>query len=533
MSQVSKYSGFQLYEENGGVEAVINQQLVEYFLQVDEKGNFLHPPKDDNELDTFIQLAYGIRLPRKVLTKGHRSPLEFVCDLFFERVRTVLAFANRTGGKSFTTALLNHLDMIFKKGCDITSAGAVKDQAKRQYRHFQDFNKLPFFAKFCENYAKTVGRRFDHKLTMSETSYDNGSQIEIITGSEQGFRGPHPHKSRVDEVDELEWSVLQTAFSMSKSGNGILGQDVFTSTRQKRHGAMQRLLDERVKRGIKVYEWDIWDILEKCPRHCVNDPVHGTCPVIQLCNGKAHHSDGHYSIGDFIEKATQMDSDRFKMEWENNNPLGERLVYSHFSESRHVMTPERLFKMTGCRKPSEMWSRVSGLDFGASPGNPFVYLKLCRLPRGEWLIFWEYVAEQRLLRDHAASIKASPFFSTHELIYGDWDAQDRLELRKCGVSISAAVKGPDSISVGIDKVNEYLQGYPPTYEPVLYVWEDCTYTIKEFGSYIWPVTPDGKVNKTGRPDDGFDHAMDAMRYALFSYYRSGGNRYRSRTMAGV
>ena len=160
------------------------------------------------------------------------------------------------------------------------------------------------------------------------------------------------------------------------------------------------------------------------------------------------------------------------------------------------MTPKRLESMTGFAYPQLSWQRISGIDFGSSPGHPFVYVKLTRLPNGgPWLIFYEYHAEQKLLRDHAKSIKNSPYWHRGEAIFADHDSQDRLELASHGVATRPAIKGANSVNVGIDQVATLLSGLPPKEEPMLYVWHECTYTIFEFGVYSWPIRADGKPDR--------------------------------------
>lgn len=537
MKPVSEWSGWNLYASDCP-EALVNQQIVEHYLEIDDTGRMVNPPKTDDELEEFVELFYGVRFPKKVMTPGHKSPWQFMCDLFFERVKAALGFANRTGGKTYLIAVLNHLDMLFKWKCDVTSAGAVKDQAQRCYGYYTELNELPGFQEFAKRFARVTGRRFVENSTQQRTELGNGAKLETITGSEKGFRGPHPNKNRIDEIDELEWDVLQTGLSMSQTTNGIRGQDVFTSTRQREHGSMDRMIEEADKRNVKVYEWNIWDTLERCDRRCIDDPVHGTCPVISKCNGKAHGCDGYYKIDDFVGKVAIMDDDKFAREWENKGAAGELLVYSGFSRARHVMTPERLKLMTGMSEKSRNWPVVCGLDFGASPGNPFCYIKLCQLPNHAWMVYWEYVAELKLLRDHAACIKSAPDYVRGEQAYCDWDNQDRMELISHGLRLQPAVKGPDTVSVGINLIKEYLEGYPSPRvpgqkDPFLYVWHDCIHTLKEFGRYKWPKRPDGKPDKSGRPQDGNDHCLDAMRYGLFSKYRLGQQRYFARSTSKV
>ena len=198
------------------------------------------------------------------------------------------------------------------------------------------------------------------------------------------------------------------------------------------------------------------------------------------------------------------------------------------------MTPQKLLKIAGVSQPSAQWQRISGLDFGSSPGHPFVYLKLCRIPNvNAWMVFYEYIAEQRLIRDHAASIRRSPFYLSGESIFADWDAQDRLELRANAINTRQAVKGQGTVNMGVDYIASLLKGFPPLEEPLLYVWHECSYTIKEFGKYEWPVRPDGKPDRTGNPQKENDHAMDALRYALYSHKKFGSQKYFGKNIPGV
>ena len=506
----------------------INQRLLDHYLEIDRDGSFLHPPSTDEQLHEFIEIAFGLRLPTKVIEPGHSSPFQFVADCFFERVKNALAFASRNGGKTQSVAILNMLDMLFKEGCEIASLGAVKNQAKKAYSYFQEFTTQAWFVKFSANYAAVTGRTFLQKEIQEETSFGNESKQEILVATEKGLRSPHPHKARIDEVDEIAWSVLQTGLSMSRSTGAIRGQNIFTSTRQHAHGSMQALLDKAAKNNaIEVYEWNIWEAVKKCERRCFNDPVHGSCPIYSYCEGKAHRCDGFYEIEDFIDKVALIDREKFETEWENKKPSRTRLVYPNFNPQRHVMTPERLAKMTGRSRVPPTWNRGAGIDFGASPGHPFVYAKFAQIPNtGAWLLFYEYVAEQRLMRDHAEAIKRSPYWESNEQIYADTAGkQERMELSNKGIRTKDAIK---DVQMGIDFVRSQLAGFPPVLEPMLYVWHECTFAIDEFNTYSWPTRPDGKPDRSGRPLQQDDHVMDSLRYFLYSRQHKRNTGYRMR-----
>ena len=658
-------------------QAIIERRILEHYTALDHNRQFVNPPATDDELHEFIQLGFGINVPRTRVVPHHRSPFEFIADLYFERVSNVLGFANRTGGKclaldtqmlttngwstmgdlevgdrvfavdgdntlvistsevhlnhdcyriifdggseivadanhewliedenlwikkettrqllyrfyehevvylvastnkytgvkesrfivhiepiksvpvrcigvdhpshlylagsglvpthnTLSVSILNFLDMFFKPGCEIASAGATLAQTGRSYEYFSDFLEAEWFKRFENRYYKTFGEKFVVQTIKAKTLFASGSKLEILTGTEKGFRSPHPHKARLDEIDEMEWSLLNTAFSMTKSSNGIQAQNVFTSTRQNERGTMQKLLDEASAKGIDIYEWNIWEAVQKCPRRCVGDPKHGDCPIKAFCEGRAHSSDGFYSVTDFITKVKLLDRESWETEWLNLRPSRDKLVYSKFQNSKHVMTPEKLWKMTKLNAPSIHWPRVGGIDFGSSVGHPFVYLKAFQMPNGAWLIYHEYYAEADLLRNHAAAIRSSPFYVTGETIYADWDAQDRLELAALGVRTQRAMK---DVNAGIDYVKTLFAGQGPANgeEPMLYIWHECRNLIEELGLYQYNIV-NGKPSIRDAPKKENDHGSDVLRYILFSHKSRNPVKYRSRRIEGV
>ena len=74
------------------------------------------------------------------------------------------------------------------------------------------------------------------------------------------------------------------------------------------------------------------------------------------------------------------------------------------------------------------------------------------------------------------------------------------ELRRQGFNVHPAMKGPDSIKIGIDILKRYE----------IMVTKRSTNLIKELRSYLWETDRDGKL--TGKPIDHNNHAIDALRY---------------------
>lgn len=209
-------------------------------------------------LHMYIKLFLGYNTPRHAYCKqrGHCAPFTFISDVYFEQSRMAIAFANRTGGKTTAIAILNHLHMLFKPGCEVVSAGAIRDQAYKAYKYFQEMHTN----------NEMLWDFLDRDPTQSKSIYTNDSELQVITGSIHAMNGPHPHKAHIDEVELMDWDTLQQGMSMPmtkenrKTGRWIDSQLVMSSTRKYDTGTMQRLLDmakadKRKRGGFKVYEW--------------------------------------------------------------------------------------------------------------------------------------------------------------------------------------------------------------------------------------------------------------------------------------
>jgi phage terminase large subunit len=89
------------------------------------------------------------------------------------------------------------------------------------------------------------------------------------------------------------------------------------------------------------------------------------------------------------------------------------------------------------------------------------------------------------------------------------------ELKRLGLRrIRAARKGPDSISFGIQKLQDYK----------IYIHPRCENALVEFNNYIWDSKNGQPLNK---PIDDFNHLLDALRYATESMEKQGLKTFRS------
>lgn len=501
----------------------------------------IHGIQDEEVLWWYIWEFLGYKIPREDICKKynpdyekfdypHRAPFDYVKDMFFEVVRNSIAFANRTGGKTSNVAILNHLDMCFKGDCEVASAGSTLDQASKVYRYFTVMHRHPVIADLCER-----------PPMKAKTEYKNGSLLEVVTGSVKGLNSPHPQKARIDEVELMEYDVLQEGLSMSVSKGEIMGQNTFLSTRKWDTGTFQRLLDESLETGMEIYCWCIWEVLEKCTRECRGDEKYGDCPIFDICKGIAHNCSGYYQLDDWIDKARMINKDTLEAQWLNMRPSQNILVYGDFwNENLHIIEDSEF------EPESDRVVVVSAIDFGSSPGHDWVYQKawvdytdLFRAiedtdPGKElyyqltFYIFYEYRAGKGTTFQHAEKIKNSPHYKKDEVIFADPSAkQSRIDLLTLyNIDTWSAI---NAVEAGIELVRDHLEPYidyaDGAKEKAHYYIidghfdceDDLDSTKKEFGKYKYAKTLDGKVNRK-KPLEMFDHGLDTTRYIIQSTY---------------
>jgi len=80
------------------------------------------------------------------------------------------------------------------------------------------------------------------------------------------------------------------------------------------------------------------------------------------------------------------------------------------------------------------------------------------------------------------------------------------EMKRLGMLIKPAIKGQGSVMAGISKLKEFE----------IYVSNQSTNIKREYNAYYWQTLKDGTI--INKPVDRENHAMDAIRYAVYSNY---------------
>ena len=93
----------------------------------------------------------------------------------------------------------------------------------------------------------------------------------------------------------------------------------------------------------------------------------------------------------------------------------------------------------------------------------------------------------------------------NDIVYADSaEPKSIAELNSYGHNVLPVSKGRDSIVYGINLINQNK----------VYVTSRSKNLINELRNYIWMTDKQG--NKLNKPIDAYNHAIDAMRYAITS-----------------
>ena len=217
-------------------------------------------------------------------------------------------------------------------------------------------------------------------------------------------------------------------------------------------------------------------------------------PMIGAVRGKSVDNE-HLGSEELALMKGQLSEDFAKQELEAEFVSFDGLVYRGFNFSKHVI-PTLMQLPPGAEV-------INGIDNGY--GDPFVCLWVAK-HQGKFYVIDEYYEKGRTLDGVARTIK-SRNWDRH--VIRRWadpsGAQERAELDKFGISTYPA---RNDIFSGINCVERMFE------QGRLYIGQNCVNTLAEIAQYHYSAK-EGH-NSGEKPVDAFNHAMDALRYAIFS-----------------
>lgn len=271
--------------------------------------------KDRDGLHIFIKDVFGLHVPNVAIVPGHSSPFDFIADHLFDQFSSALVLANRSGGKTMDFAILDALSVFLHEDIEVATVATIQPQAFRCYEYFKGYMNIPAFAWYVIS------------MTMAQTLTKTGCKMQVLTGRVSGVNSPHPHFVFIDEIDLMDWSILQQAFSMAQGKGDIPSKTVLTSTRKYKAGAMQRMINEHKKRSMTFYQWNIWEVVEPLPLHdeALMDRIYEV--LGDELPEDIHKANEYYKWTVLISKKLQLDKGTWESKWLCAKPNLEGIIY--------------------------------------------------------------------------------------------------------------------------------------------------------------------------------------------------------------
>lgn len=219
-----------------------------------KKGN-LPIPKTDDELWLAVRKYFGVEIPRQQVCKYHVAPFTAFANAFFARDPVAVWKASRGfGGKSMLLALLAQSESAFL-GAHVNLLGGSSEQSERVLG-YMDGTEMPnaFWGAPNAPTHLILGGEGDG-LQKRITRLTNGGYLKALAASTKSVRGPHPQRLRLDEVDEMDLNIFDSALGQPMKKLGIEEHIVASSTHHYANGTMTEILKRAVEKGWGMYEW--------------------------------------------------------------------------------------------------------------------------------------------------------------------------------------------------------------------------------------------------------------------------------------
>ena len=199
----------------------------------------------EDDLERFLLECFNVRLPKKAVCQHHAAPWRAFCDAYFARSRVSVWKASRGfGGKTFMLALLGLTEALTLKA-DVNILGGSGEQSRRVHEAMARLWSAP--GAPLELLQSEPGKR--------ETRLRFGNVVQALMASQASVRGPHPQRLRLDEVDEMDLSILDASMGQTMSTLGVPAQTVISSTHQNPDGTMSEVLKRAAAKDWPVFEW--------------------------------------------------------------------------------------------------------------------------------------------------------------------------------------------------------------------------------------------------------------------------------------
>jgi hypothetical protein len=298
-------------------------------------------PTTSRQLWHWIHAYLGVSIPVHPVCAGHTSLFDLFARQFLERPSLALWHGPRGSGKSFLSAIETHLTSRFHARHGTRILGGSLSQSEQIYEALKEAVH-DGRGQYASD-ADTLDR-----LLKTEVYYRNGSQVSLLAASPTSVRGPHVPSLKLDEVDEIDADIRESAIGMAMEKHGCRSSVLMTSTWHRVAGPMAELMERGRSGAFPVDTFCVFEALERCPqeRSGPNYEKCPECPIMQWCHSdrdsdplgrpKAKRSCGHYKIDSLIQKAKAVSQRVFESDYLSLRPKASGIWFTAFDEARHV-----------------------------------------------------------------------------------------------------------------------------------------------------------------------------------------------------
>lgn len=204
-------------------------------------------PVNDEQLWEFVATVLGVEIPRIKVCPDHVAPFTAFADAYFARHPVMLWQGSRgLAGKTYLLAALAWMEQVLL-GAGVSLLGGSGAQSQNVHRYINRFWSRPYAPR---------GLLVNGQPGQYLTELTTGGFCKALMASQASVRGPHPHRLRLDEVDEMAWEILEAALGQPmEGGERIPVQTVMSSTHQHPDGTWTRVKRQAAERGQPVYRW--------------------------------------------------------------------------------------------------------------------------------------------------------------------------------------------------------------------------------------------------------------------------------------
>jgi len=450
------------------------QRVIEHYREVGIK----------SDIEVYALIKFGllgtiVGTKRNCKHDDHVAPVKFLSDVLLGRVHKFILWANRSGSKSFFAGLITWIRSSFISRLETTILGGSFEQSEKSYKAMQDFWNVTNFKK---EYLLTDPMK-------ARTSWKNGSLVEVLAASTKSARGPHPHTLLMDEIDEMDLEVYESALSQPQSKHGIKASLGRLSTNHRLGGIMDQAVKLAGEKNTTVYKWCIWECLESCKDYSCS-----TCKLSPWCPGEHMKlADGYYKIYDFLDKLTECSMRTLMLEWFCEKIGIGDLVYGDFYDEERICGSD----VPGFDEGRPVFISV---DFGGAA--PFSVGAWQNFPRKYgWVRIDEVYMAHTTNAKVIAKCKKRPWWKKVNSGVCDPSRKDsRIEWMETGIPM---YKGDNAVDEGINAVRDAMD--PVIGRPKFLVNRACKEWRREVEQYS---------EKNGKPVKEHDHTQDETRYFI-------------------